>query len=77
MKSLILDTIIIITLTCVLYHLTSRSEYERGFRDGFMSIPKPTPQHNITTLEKDKICSAWLFETNFKESKKRICGGKG
>ncbi len=33
---------------------------------------------NVTPAPVDinKQCSAWLFETNMKEAKKKICGGK-
>lgn len=43
------------------------SRYEEGFEAGRLQATKS---------DINKACVAWLFETNFKEAKKKICGGK-
>ena len=76
MKMIILEMIIIISATFLLTHFITQREYERGFKDGVLSVPKPTPNPSVSLLQKDQICSAWLFQTNIKQAKKRICGGR-
>ena len=39
-------------------------EYHRGFTEGVASVTSP---------DIDKQCVGWMFESNFKDAKKRIC----
>jgi len=41
-----------------------QNEYHRGFTEGVASVTSP---------DIDKQCVGWMFESNFKDAKKRIC----
>lgn len=61
--------------TIVLFTYISRSKVDEAYLDGVtdgLSLAKKY----ITDRDKDKACSAWLFQTNIKEAKAKICGGK-
>ena len=42
-----------------------KAEYARGYKAGADSL---------TTKQVDDVCVQWLFESDLKEAKKRICG---
>ena len=47
--------------------------YKKGFKDGVASVPKPdAPSGQVL----DNMCAKWMFESNFKEAKRRMCGRK-
>ena len=60
-------------LTIVLFTYICRNKiddaYLEGVADGLAIAKKYVG-------DRDKVCSAWLFNTNIREAKSRICGGK-
>lgn len=67
---ILLQLITTFSLTYV-YRSKLEDTYLDGVADG-LSLAKKY----VADREKDKVCSAWLFQTNIKEAKNRICGGK-
>jgi len=64
---ILLQIITALSLT-YLYKSKLNDTYLRGVADG--ATAEKSQYHT------DKVCSAWLFNTNLKEAKSRICGGK-
>lgn len=66
---------VVIAFVLALYVMWSVSErrvekaYEHGFQAGKHQAPVPVQDAN-------KQCVQWLFVTNLREAKQRICGGK-
>lgn len=50
--------------------------FELGQHDGKDYNIAHAPKVSEPVADLDKQCSAWLFDTNMKEAKKKICGGK-
>jgi len=48
--------------------------YQLGTKDGFKDGIKTT--HTNAAVDISKQCVAWFFDTNLKDVKKKICGGK-
>lgn len=46
----------------------SEQAYIEGYKIGFIKGVNAAPKQNI-----DNTCSKWMFNTNLKEAKKRIC----
>jgi len=67
---ILLQLITTFSLTYV-YRSKLEDTYLDGVSDGLVLAKK-----YVTDKEKDSVCSAWLFQTNIKEAKNRICGGK-
>mgnify|MGYP006278524799 CR=1 FL=1 len=62
-------------LTClVAYHMATKridEAYVEGVSDGVTAAKK-------FVMDKDKVCPGWLFQSNLKEAKAKICGrGRG
>lgn len=73
MKFAIFQAVCLAMLVAIVHY----QAYEKGFEDGVRSVPKPTPTPAMTLLQKDEMCSAWLFNTDLLKAKKRVCGGRG
>ncbi len=60
-------------VTCLAFYYKAKEKideaYLEGVNDGIWVTKK-----NI--LDKDKVCPGWLFQSNLKEAKAKICGGK-
>lgn len=64
----------ILSLVVLLIAAVGRIEYDAGYEQAQSDIkaipaPAPAPAHKTT----DQQCVAWLFETNLKDVKKKIC----
>ena len=61
-------------LTCTIAYYTAKEKideaYVEGVYDGVTAAKK-------FVIDKDKVCPGWLFQSNLREAKAKICGRKG
>lgn len=61
-----------ISATIIGWLFTRTDSYNKGFQDGY----EARREFEKTEKGRDAVCAAWMFESNFKEAKARICKGR-
>jgi hypothetical protein len=57
----------------LLFAYITKAKMEESYLDGVADGVIVSKKY---AMDRDKVCPAWLFQTNLREAKTKICGGK-